>query len=97
MNAAKTADALIVGSGAGGSAAAYQLGRAGLRVVLVERGSALPKDGSTLDVDRVVHQGEFKSHEVWADNRGRSFAPEEYFNLACSRFGPSRRNPTYDA
>lgn len=81
MNSRTTYDALIVGSGAGGSAAAYQLVRAGLRVLLVERGAPLPKDGSTLDVDRVVHRGEFKSHEAWVDNHGRRFAPEEYFNL----------------
>jgi len=74
-------DAVIVGSGAGGSAAAYQLARAGLRVALIEKGMRLPKDGSTLDFNRVVHRGEFKSHEPWVDNRGRTFMPEEYFNL----------------
>lgn len=81
MIGSTTPHAVIVGSGAGGSAAAYQLARAGLRVVLVERGAVLPKDGSTLDFNRVVHRGEFKSHESWVDNRGRRFAPEEYFNL----------------
>jgi choline dehydrogenase-like flavoprotein len=74
-------DALIVGSGAGGAAAAYKLVRAGLRVALLEKGGALPVDGSTLDFRRVVHDGEFKSREIWLDNRGRRFAPEEYFNL----------------
>ena len=44
-------DALIIGSGAGGSAAAYQLARAGRRVLLLEKGRELPRDGSTLDVD----------------------------------------------
>jgi choline dehydrogenase-like flavoprotein len=74
-------EVIIVGSGAGGSAAAYQLARAGLRVALVEKGEALPLDGSTLDFNRVVHQGVFKSHEQWLDNRGARFSPEEYFNL----------------
>ena len=76
-----TYDAVIVGSGAGGAAAAYQLARAGLQVVLVEKGTELPKDGSTLDFNRVVHEGEFKSHEPWVDKHGRTFMPEEYFNL----------------
>ena len=58
-------DVIIVGSGAGGSAAAYQLARAGARVALVEKGSPLPRDGSTLDFNRVVHRGEFNSREVW--------------------------------
>ena len=74
-------DVIIVGSGAGGCAAAFTLIRAGLRVALIEKGSDLPRDGSTLDIDKVVRQGFFKSHEPWRDGRGRLFAPEEYFNI----------------
>jgi choline dehydrogenase-like flavoprotein len=74
-------DAVIIGSGAGGSAAAYKLASAGLRVAVVEKGSELPRDSSTLDFDKVVHRGLFKSKEPWFDGRGRTFAPEEYFNV----------------
>jgi choline dehydrogenase-like flavoprotein len=89
-------DVIVIGSGAGGSAATYRLVRAGLRVLLVEKGHALPKDGSTLSVQRVIHDGEFKSTEQWLDSSGRRFAPEEHFNLggktkwygaALARFG----------
>jgi choline dehydrogenase-like flavoprotein len=76
-----TFDALIVGSGAGGCAAAYKLVTAGLRVALIEKGNALPRDSSTLDFDKVVHQGLFKSQEQWSDRVGTRFAPEEHFNL----------------
>jgi choline dehydrogenase-like flavoprotein len=74
-------DAVIIGSGAGGSAAAYKLATAGLRVAVVERGSELPRDSSTLDFDKVVHRGLFKSKEQWFDGHGRRFAPEEHFNV----------------
>ncbi|HSD75680.1 MAG TPA: GMC family oxidoreductase [Steroidobacteraceae bacterium] len=74
-------DALIIGSGAGGAAAAYRLTRAGLNVLLLEKGSELPTDGSTLDIERVVHRGEFLSRESWRDGRGRSLQPEERFNV----------------
>lgn len=74
-------DAVIIGSGAGGSAAAYKLATAGLRVAVVEKGRELPRDSSTLDFDKVVHRGLFKSKEQWFDGRGRTFAPEEYFNV----------------
>lgn len=81
MTAPASFDAIIIGSGAGGSAAAYQLARAGIRVALIEKGEPLPQDGSTLDFNRVVHLGQFKSREIWRDGRGKGFTPEEYFNL----------------
>ena len=74
-------DYIIIGSGAGGSAAAWQLANAGRRVLLLEKGPELPRDGSTLDVDKVIRQGIFKSKEPWLDRQGRTFEPEEYFNL----------------
>jgi choline dehydrogenase-like flavoprotein len=91
-------DVIVVGSGAGGSAATYRLAMAGPQVLLVEKGDALPKDGRTLDVQNVVHDGAFKSAELWQDVRGRAFAPEEHFNLggktkwygaALARFAPA--------
>ena len=74
-------DAIVVGSGAGGAAAAYRLASNGLRVLMLEKGDHLPTDGSTLDIERVVHQGEFLSHEPWLDGHGRRMVPEEHFNV----------------
>jgi len=74
-------DYIIIGSGAGGCAAAYRLTLAGKRVLLVEKGGALPTDGSTLDFNQVIKKGAFKARETWLDRKGRQFAPEEYFNL----------------
>jgi choline dehydrogenase-like flavoprotein len=74
-------DVIIIGSGAGGAAAAYHLTQVGRRVLLLERGLPLPRDGSTLDVARVMRRGEFLADEAWADRRGRVVVPEEHFNL----------------
>ncbi|QSA95777.1 FAD-dependent oxidoreductase [Methylococcus sp. EFPC2] len=74
-------DYLVIGSGAGGSAAAYRLAETGRSVLLVEKGEALPTDGSTLDFRQVMGDGRFKSRENWLDRKNRPFAPEEYFNL----------------
>ncbi len=40
-----SSDVIIIGSGAGGASAAYRLVRAGKRVLLVEKGGELPRDG----------------------------------------------------
>lgn len=74
-------DVIIIGSGAGGSAAAYQLAQAGVRVLLIEKGTALPRDGSTLDPGTVMGRGAFLSDEPWLDRHGRTVVPEEHFNL----------------
>jgi choline dehydrogenase-like flavoprotein len=62
-------DAIIIGLGAGGSAAAYRLARAGWRVLRLEKGPVLPRDGSTLDLNKVIRQAFFKSRETWLDGR----------------------------
>jgi choline dehydrogenase-like flavoprotein len=74
-------DVIIIGSGAGGSAATYHLTQTGKRVLLLERGPPLPKDGSTLDPVQVIRQGKFLADEPWADRLGRTTVPEEHFNL----------------
>ncbi len=74
-------DAIVVGSGAGGSAAAYRLVKAGRRVLMLEKGHRLPRDGSTLDVLQVFKQGKFKNKEPWVDGHGQAFVPGEYYNV----------------
>lgn len=74
-------DAIIIGSGAGGSAAAYQLTQTGKHVLLLEQGHALPHDGSTLDVDKVVRQKLFIDDSPWLDAKGNMIAPQERSNL----------------
>ncbi len=90
-------DVIIIGSGAGGSAAAYHLTQTGKRVLVLEKGMPLPKDGSTLDADKVVRRGLFLADEPWLDRQGKVAVPEEHFNLggktkwygaALLRFGP---------
>ncbi len=74
-------DAIIIGSGAGGAACAYKLVQAGKRVLLLEKGGFLPKDGSTLNVQQVFGEERFKSREPWTDNHNQSLTPGEYYNV----------------
>jgi choline dehydrogenase-like flavoprotein len=95
-------DVIIIGSGAGGAAAAHQLAQAGRRVMLLEKGTDLPKDGSTLDAACVLGRGRFLSTEPWVDGHGRRTVPEEHFNVggktkwygaALLRFAPHEFEP----
>ncbi len=74
-------DAIIIGSGAGGSAAAYALAQAGRRVLVLEKGAFLPEDGSTLNVNKVLREGRFKNPQPWVDNHNRILTPDEFCNV----------------
>jgi choline dehydrogenase-like flavoprotein len=74
-------DYIVIGSGAGGAAAAWRLAQTGRRVLVLEKGSRLPTDGSTLDVDLVIRQQRFSSKEPWCLPDGRVIVPREYFNI----------------
>lgn len=76
-----SSDVIVIGSGPGGAAAAYRVASAGLKVLVLEKGDRLPRDGSTLDFQRVVVRGEFLSPETWSDGRGTVLRPEEHFNV----------------
>jgi choline dehydrogenase-like flavoprotein len=95
-------DAIIIGSGAGGSAAAFHLTQTGKRVLLLEKGMVLPKDGSTLDVEKVVKHKLFLDDDPWLDKDGRTVVPQERSNLggktkwygaALLRFAPEEFGP----
>jgi choline dehydrogenase-like flavoprotein len=81
MNAILPPEVIIIGSGAGGAAAAYKLVMAGHRVLMLEKGLPLPRDGSTLDDAQVVGEGKFLSREPWIDGQGNPLCPEEHFNV----------------
>lgn len=74
-------DTIIVGSGAGGAAAAYYLTSCGQRVLLIERGADISGDVGTLNVERVMRQRAYLETESWLDRTGRRIVPEERSNL----------------
>ncbi len=74
-------DAIIIGSGAGGAAAAFRLAEPGRKILILEKGPELPADGSTQDARAVLREGRFSNREAWADRDGHPFVPSEFYNL----------------
>jgi choline dehydrogenase-like flavoprotein len=74
-------DVIVVGSGAGGAAAAYRVAKAGARVLMLEKGHQLPRDGSTLDTKQVFKEGKYKNKEPWLDGHGGHLVPDEHYNV----------------
>ena len=67
-------DVIVVGSGAGGAAAAYKLVKAGKRVLMIER-CRLPRDRTTLSTKIVFKEGRFANKTEWQDGHGKAFVP----------------------
>jgi len=72
-------DVIIVGSGAGGGTIANVLGRAGKRILLLERGDFLPREKANWDPDQVFIDGRYISKDAWYDAEGRSFQPQVHY------------------
>ncbi|HRM75008.1 MAG TPA: GMC family oxidoreductase [Paracoccus sp. (in: a-proteobacteria)] len=72
---------VVIGSGVGGGTVALQLAQAGLRVLMLERGEALPNEPELNDAEAVFVQMRYRSHEEWQDETGRRYRPGQYYYL----------------
>jgi choline dehydrogenase-like flavoprotein len=70
-------DVLIIGSGVGGSAVAWQLARSGHRVLVVERGERVPREPQNRDPVAIFCEGRYRTTDTWTIG-GRSFRPGQY-------------------
>ncbi len=68
-------DVVIVGSGAGGGTMAHALSSTGARILLLERGQAVPQEAENWDPKAVWGDKRYRPDELWLDGRGRSFLP----------------------
>jgi choline dehydrogenase-like flavoprotein len=74
-----SADVVIVGSGMGGATTAYALARAGVDVLVLERGERLPREPENWSPRAVFVDRRYKPAERWLDGAGRDFAPGVHY------------------
>ena len=72
-------DVVIIGSGVGGGCIAHVLAPTGARIVILERGSRLPREDRNWDPEAVYADAVYKSEERWVDGSGRSFRPGQFY------------------
>ena len=63
-SAANSYDVVIVGAGVGGGAMANELAAAGARVLVIERGTRLPREADNWSVKAVFHDRRYATKEI---------------------------------
>jgi choline dehydrogenase-like flavoprotein len=75
MMAQERYDVVIIGTGAGGGTLAYHLARAGKRILILERGSFLPREKANWNTQAVFLDNRYHTRDVWTDREGRDLHP----------------------
>ena len=72
-------DVEIVGAGVGGGAMANRLAATGARVLMIERGTYLPREADNWSVKAVFHDKKYTTAETWRDRSGKAFNPSTFY------------------
>ena len=68
-------DVAIIGTGAGGGTLAYTLASTGKKVLVLERGDYVPREGANWSTRAVNLEGRYQTKEVWRDADGAPLHP----------------------
>ena len=72
-------DIVIIGSGAGGGTVARALADTGARILVLERGEAIPQEPENWSADAVWKQLRYRTDERWVDGNGAEFRPYTHY------------------
>ena len=74
-------DVIIIGTGAGGGTLARRLAPSGKRILLLERGSHVPREKDNWSPKVVNLDGKYQAKEVWHDKDGKELHPHTNYNV----------------
>ena len=74
-------DIVIIGTGAGGGTMLHALAATGARILVLERGEAVPQESENWNPEAVWKRRRYQTTERWIDDAGREFQPYTHYNL----------------
>jgi choline dehydrogenase-like flavoprotein len=82
-------DIIIIGSGAGGGTLALKLAASGRRILILERGTFLPREKQNWDATEVFVKSRYVSKDTWYDRDDHAFQPDVHYFVggATKMFG----------
>ncbi len=72
-------DVIIIGTGAGGGTLAYKLAASGKRILVLERGTFLPREKNNWNSKQVMKKEFYRTSEVWYDKNGKTINPTTHY------------------
>jgi choline dehydrogenase-like flavoprotein len=74
-------DVIIIGSGAGGGTLAYRLAPSGKKILILERGTYVPREKANWDSRAVNVEARYQTREIWRDKDGGALHPHANYNV----------------
>jgi choline dehydrogenase-like flavoprotein len=68
-------DVIIIGTGAGGGTLAQRLATTGKKILILERGTFVPREKDNWSTQAVFLDQKYTTEETWIDKNGKSFRP----------------------
>jgi choline dehydrogenase-like flavoprotein len=72
-------DVIVIGTGAGGGTLLSRLAPTGKKILVLERGSFLPREDANWDANEVYGAARYRTSEVWRDANGKGIRPEQHY------------------
>lgn len=72
-------DVIIIGTGAGGGTLAHRLAPSGKKILVLERGTFLPREKTNWDSRQVIREECYRTSEVWYDKDGKTMRPRTHY------------------
>ncbi|MGB3201849.1 MAG: GMC family oxidoreductase [Nodosilinea sp.] len=72
-------EVIIIGTGAAGGTLARTLAPSGKKILILERGSFLPKEKANWDSEAVYGKDRYRTQEQWYDKEGNPFRPFTHY------------------
>ena len=69
-------DVIIIGTGAGGGSLLHRLAPSGKEILVLERGTVLPREKANWSALEVYQKERYHTHEHWYDKEGKAFRPQ---------------------
>lgn len=79
VNTAHHFDIIIIGTGAGGGTLAHRLAPSGKKILVIERGSFLPREKENWQSHDVFLTPRYAIKEKWVDKKGKEFTPGTHY------------------